>query len=527
VPNVGAKLPIPDALARSNANDQIQQLFADDLNKDRTPDESAAFAEKLVEQANALGTKPVERYVLLETAIDVAAKGAAVEVAARALKELDRTFAVDLVQLQADAARQVARVAREPWQQTVVVELLESVIDKCLTDERYDLAILLVDAAISAARKARVSSTTMRIAARSRNIRARHVAFQPVRAALQLMADGLDDPSHNETVGTYRCLVKGEWDEGLPFLAKIDESDLRAVAKQDIQLPTELEGQMAVADAWMKLVPDLDRHLRLQALLRAEFWYRQALAQQLGPQVKVIETRISNLGKKIGNIADLPMGAVLVMTFEPKTLQRRGYVLDVSNHGHVGVVSGALRADGKAGKSLAFDGRKSYVEVASTPWLSVPSEFAFVAWVNVAEWINPGKDANYVLCKEDGVEGSKGYILGFSDGGNLDFTFASADSWQRVVSVKQAGLATWHHLAAISDGKVVRLFLDGELTGEGPISEGIRPSGYPFRIGKSKYHESSGIHGRIDEVAVFNRALTPDEVRTIYRIGEAGRPLIE
>ncbi|MDP6468691.1 MAG: hypothetical protein QF918_13170 [Pirellulaceae bacterium] len=128
------------------------------MNKERTPQESADLADTLVEQVIQIGTQPADRYVLLEKAIDIAAKAAAVDVAARALQELDNSFAVDLVQLQADAARQVARVAKEPWQHKAVVELLEGVIDECLSGERYDLATSLVDVALDAARKSKNSS---------------------------------------------------------------------------------------------------------------------------------------------------------------------------------------------------------------------------------------------------------------------------------------------------------------------------------------------------------------------------------
>jgi hypothetical protein len=527
VPNEVEKLPVPDPSALSSAGDHIRKMFEFDLNKEFTPEESAELASTFIDQAMLLGTEPAESYVLLEIAIDIAAKSSAIGAAAKAFRELDRTFLVDIVQLQADAALQVAQVAKEPQQHMVVVELLESVIDRCIPDERYDLAISLVDVAFEAARKSKISSATMRIADRSRDIRARHAAYEPVRAALQLMADGLDDPAANETVGTYLCLVRGKWDEGLPHMMKTNESALRALAIREMQLPTKPDVQVEVADAWLKMVPDLAPHLRLQAMLRAESWYRLVLAQERGLNQKSLEARISEVGKQVGEVAQLPPGAVLVMTFESKTLKPRGFVRDVSNHGHTGRVYGAVRADGVAGKSLAFDGQKTYVEVATTPWLSAPPTFTIVVWVNVAKWRNLGMAWDYVLSKEDGRSGAKGYILRFSRAGNLDFTFAPTSSWRSVVSEKKVGLGTWFHLATTSDGKVARIYLNGEPIGEGSIAEGIRPSNEPFRIGKSKYHKNSGLNGRIDEVAVFNRALAPDEIRTVYRIGAAGRPLMD
>ena len=100
------------------------------------------------------------------------------------------------------------------------------------------------------------------------------------------------------------------------------------------------------------------------------------------------------------------------MTFEPSTLKRQGFVLDASQHGYVGIVKGAVLAEGIAGNALGFDGKDDYVEVASTPWLSAPPAFTLSAWVNVAERLDPKLGEDYVIRKIDWKSrGRRGYVL--------------------------------------------------------------------------------------------------------------------
>gem|GEM_PF-4049125 len=519
-----SKLAVPAEAKLNAAREQMQRLFAYALAKERSPQESATLADDLQKQAIQSGTQPAMRYVMLEAAIDVAAKGGAVDSAGSAIRELDRVFSVDLTQWKATAVQQIARAAKETWQHKGVAELLEVVIDECLASDRYDLAISLADAATDAARKSKDSSTISRIAARSRDIKSLKAKFEPVRVALELLVSDSEDPTANDLVGQHLCLVKGRWDKGLPYLVKSGAVELRDVAARDIRNPTDLELQAAIAADWWKVATQLEQRLQLHAYRRSEYWYRLAVSQASGLKRLPLEQQINDVGKEIGKLAELPPGAVLVMTFEPSTLKRQGYVLDVSQHGYVGVVHGAMLADGIAGKAFAFDGKNSYIEVAPTPWLSAPSAFTLSAWVNVNSWKNVTSAHDYVLSNE--AAGAHGYVLRFRNGGIVDLT-VGASEWHETLSTEKASLEVWHHLAATFDGTVSRVFLDGEVVGETPAPIVITPSDQPFRIGQAALSKERGMRGFIDEVAIFNRALSPDEVRTVYRIGRAGRPLME
>ena len=73
-------------------------------------------------------------------------------------------------------------------------------------------------------------------------------------------------------------------------------------------------------------------------------------------------------------------------------------------------------------------------------------------------------------------------------------------------------LNTWTHLAATYDGATLRLFVNGSQVGSRAISGAIRASTNPLRIGGNDWEEY--FSGRIDEVRIYNRALSQAEIQT-------------
>jgi hypothetical protein len=67
----------------------------------------------------------------------------------------------------------------------------------------------------------------------------------------------------------------------------------------------------------------------------------------------------------------------------------------------------------------------------------------------------------------------------------------------------------WHHVAATYDGAMMRAYLDGEEVGRGMQAQmAIKDSDQPFRIG-------ANYQGAVDEVMLYDRALTKEEVEAL------------
>ena len=190
---------------------------------------------------------------------------------------------------------------------------------------------------------------------------------------------------------------------------------------------------------------------------------------------------------------------------------------DSSFYNNHGTIYGATWTDGKFGKALSFDGVDDYVEVPYDASLDPSSE------LTIEHWIYPRAFATGVtqriVQRAGGTWGT--YLV--VDSSELWFYVDTTDdggSWQRV---KYALPSThqWYHIVGTYDGSELRLYVNGELKDSTPQSKAPdKAEGIPLNIGRTQ----AGIqyfNGTIDEVRIYNRALSENEIKMLYynRIG--------
>ena len=190
---------------------------------------------------------------------------------------------------------------------------------------------------------------------------------------------------------------------------------------------------------------------------------------------------------------------------------------DLSENGNDGEIFGAKWVDGRFGKALDFDGKDDYVEVPDAEGLDAISQITVVTWVKYDQsppqnYSPVGKESDYRFIIAPG--GEEGHFVIATDNNN----------WYSDGTVAHGGSITtgeWHHLAGTYDGKLVRFFVDGWLVGKGSqeVSGNVHSSTNPFHIAKNIAHNIDSFAGIIDEVAVFNVALSEDDIRSIMTHG--------
>lgn len=199
---------------------------------------------------------------------------------------------------------------------------------------------------------------------------------------------------------------------------------------------------------------------------------------------------------------------------------------DSSSNLNDGTITGAtwVGADGgrwytsttagfSTGNSLIFNGSTDYVTVADSSSLDV-TNITIAAWIKtgtdvsttqyiVSKWIDSDPNRSYAI----GIETSKFIFLTSSSG-----TLATIDS----MSIGSVSTNTWYHFLVTSDGSNKRVYINGtELTPARGWANSIHSSNTGLTIGNLNNSVTNYFTGIIDEVSIYNRALSADEVKAL------------
>jgi concanavalin A-like lectin/glucanase superfamily protein len=169
-------------------------------------------------------------------------------------------------------------------------------------------------------------------------------------------------------------------------------------------------------------------------------------------------------------------------------------------------------AAGEVGQAFSFDG-SNYVDVPDAANLN----FDPTSPLSVDMWVYRTGTENvmHFLGKRSGCSGDSGnYQIGFDNQAQLGLF------WGEVHSHIDLPLNVWTHIAGTFDGITFRLYMNGGLIGSASGMGGPTNTA-PLRIGTSG--DCSGVVGLIDEVDIYNRALSQAEIQAIYNAGSAGK----
>jgi hypothetical protein len=180
---------------------------------------------------------------------------------------------------------------------------------------------------------------------------------------------------------------------------------------------------------------------------------------------------------------------------------------DRSGRGHTGTVSGATwSTQGRFGGALSFDGVNDWVTIADTAALDLTTGMTLEAWVlpsTLQEW-------RTVLLKEQ--SGGLVYSLYTSGGGTRPSAYVAAPDEIGVVGPSSVSTTSWTHLAVTYDGVMLRFFVNGTQVATRALTAPLTASTGALRIGGNNVW-TEFFRGRIDEVRVYNRALTAAEIQ--------------
>ena len=195
---------------------------------------------------------------------------------------------------------------------------------------------------------------------------------------------------------------------------------------------------------------------------------------------------------------------------------------DKSGQGNNGTLTnGPIRTIGKIGQALEFDGSSSYVGLTSDT--GTFSAFTVSLWAK-----RSGAGVNWPrLFLSTRVNKSITIAEHGTVAGGLLFRLTKSAAYTDMTTSAGALTNNWRLLTFTWDGNTMRIYIDGQATSTpvsftGPIDSVVAEQ-LPVIGGETADHEGIGnaswFNGSIDEVRVYNKALSGDEIKRLYEMG--------
>lgn len=184
---------------------------------------------------------------------------------------------------------------------------------------------------------------------------------------------------------------------------------------------------------------------------------------------------------------------------------------DYSGHGLGGKIVNTTRAAGIDGKALVCDG--GCVLVQNNPLLCPTGAISITCWVETGV---AGQDNKWFVNRVFGGSTSTGYRLGVL-GGKPCFEIPLTDWSHHLQADTALPTGRWAQIAGTFDGLTMRIYVDGAERGRMSRPGPVMPNQFNLCLGNYEEGHQAYFKGLLDEVKVYGRAMSADEVRASYR----------
>lgn len=204
-----------------------------------------------------------------------------------------------------------------------------------------------------------------------------------------------------------------------------------------------------------------------------------------------------------------------------------GSATDASGNGHDGTIYGAVLTTnrfGEANRAYRFGGTSAYITapLSSTVF---SNDFTASLWFNASDYA----DAWPMLLEEEGNTALRMGLVGLTSGAGSDsfgrlYAHATRSSpvksWE-VWRMSPTPLNTFCQVVITKAGTNAAMYFNAQLTAMGKVFDPNTPVGNTLYIGRAQTEDVIGgyvFHGVIDDIRIYNRALSSNEVAQLYAI---------
>ena len=177
-------------------------------------------------------------------------------------------------------------------------------------------------------------------------------------------------------------------------------------------------------------------------------------------------------------------------------------------------------ATGQVGQAFGFDGVDDYIKISApmSSWFqNSKSSFTVEAWVYLSEL----NRRNFFFNLQPGAEINIAVDYGDSGKSNMLRSYTTQGLWYYSGGVTFEA-NKWYHIAVVYDGSYRTHYINGIVDGTPLSATGTIAGNVNTDLKLGQYGDFLWLKGKLDEVAIYNRSLTADEVSQLYQISSQG-----
>jgi hypothetical protein len=178
-----------------------------------------------------------------------------------------------------------------------------------------------------------------------------------------------------------------------------------------------------------------------------------------------------------------------------------------------GTVNGAtLTTDrfNSQNSAYMFNGNNNDITVPHDALLNISDQISVIAWIYPVS-----QKTQVIVRKSANINPSAPYGLSLSATGDIIFS-ASPNGPLSQVRLSGYSLNSWSFVAGTYDGNAMKLYVDGKLVRSTAITGALNINSGPLLIGTRLNLPADTFHGKLDGIRIYNRALTDNEIASLY-----------
>ena len=202
-----------------------------------------------------------------------------------------------------------------------------------------------------------------------------------------------------------------------------------------------------------------------------------------------------------------------------------GNANDESGNDNNGTNNGAILTTDRFGfaeRAYLFDGTSSFISIPTSSSLESPaSEVTFSAWVNMAGFSLVGQPFDPILTKSN--SNANAFMYRFTIDINGTGYYAGTNDWTTNIGALHSFLLNeWYMLTAALASDSAYFYVNDSLIASYPFTTNIQNNTLPLEIGRDVPGITEVFNGKIDDIGIWNRALTPQEIASLYAGSSSG-----